>query len=94
MYVLVEHFITDPQQFWSNVEYSLSALPEFLRLHQCLPTPDGTHAFCVWECERKEDVSGFIEAYVGHVSRNTYFEVTGERGIHAPTSLTPAGSTE
>jgi hypothetical protein len=87
MFVLVEHFISDPQAFWSSVEYSLPALPTFLRLHQCLPTPDGTHAVCVWEAAQMEEVSGFLEAYVGHVSRNVYWEVEGAGGIATPSGV-------
>ncbi|MDB4948053.1 MAG: hypothetical protein JWM27_702 [Gemmatimonadetes bacterium] len=87
MFVLVEHFISDPAVFWSSVEYSLAALPTFLKLHQCLPTPDGTHAVCVWEAGQMEEVSGFLEAYVGHVARNVYYPVEASVGIAMPTGL-------
>jgi hypothetical protein len=87
MYVLVEHFISDPRAFWSSVEHALPALPTFLKLHQCLPTPDGTHAVCVWEAGQMEEVSGFLEAYVGHVSRNVYWEVESAAGVATPSGV-------
>ena len=88
MYVMVEHFVSDPQAFWSSVEHALPALPSFLRLHQVLPTPDGTHCVCVWEAGQMEEVSGFLEAYVGHVARNVYWEVEAPSGISTPSALT------
>jgi hypothetical protein len=87
MYVLVEHIINDPQAFWSSVAYALSSPPSLMTLHHCLPTPDGTHAVCVWEAERMQDVSGFLEAYVGHLARNLYYPVDAVAGIHLPAGV-------
>jgi hypothetical protein len=90
MYVLVQHYISDPRTFWSDVSYALRALPEPLHLHQCIPTPDGQHAVCVWEAETVRDVKAFVETYVGHVSRNLYFEVDAREGISLPSGLPAA----
>ena len=87
MYVLVQHYISDPPTFWSNVQYSLPNLPAYVTLHHCFPTPDGTHAVCLWEAGSLRDVKAFIETYVGHVSRNLYFEVENRDGIATPTEL-------
>jgi hypothetical protein len=93
MYVLVQHYISDPATFWSDVRYALAALPPHLSLHHCFPTPDGTHAVCVWEAGSLRDVKAFIETYVGHVSRNLYFEVDNRDGIATPSELEiPAAS--
>lgn len=87
MYVLVQHYVSDPATFWSDVRYALAALPPHLRLHHVFPTSDGTHAVCVWEAASLRDVKAFIETYVGHVSRNLYFEVENRDGIATPTEL-------
>jgi len=87
MYVLVQHYISEPRTFWSDVSASLSALPKNLRLHHCFPTPDGSHAVCVWEADALRDVRAFIEAYVGHVSRNVYFPVENMNGVAAPSDI-------
>jgi hypothetical protein len=87
MFVLVEHMISDPHAFWSSVRYALSAPPSLLTLHHCLPTPDGTHAVCVWEAERLQDVSGFLEAYVGHVAHNSYYPLESMTGINLPSGV-------
>jgi hypothetical protein len=87
MYVLVQHYISDPATFWSDVRYALAALPAHLTLHHCHPTPDGTHAVCVWEAGSLRDVKAFIETYVGHVSRNLYFQVDNRDGVTLPSEL-------
>ena len=87
MFVLVQHYISDPRTFWSDVRHALPALPADLVLRHCFPTPDGSHAVCVWEAESVRDVRAFIEAYVGHVSRNLYFEVENREGVGLPSQL-------
>jgi len=87
MYVLVQHYVSDPATFWSDVRYALRALPPQLRLHHVFPTSDGTHAVCVWEAASLRDVKAFIETYVGHVSRNLYFEVENRDGVATPSEL-------
>jgi hypothetical protein len=87
MYVLVQHYVSDPQVFWSDVRAALSVLPPHLRLHHVYPTPDGSHAVCLWEAESVRDVKAFIEAYVGHVSRNLYFQVENRAGIATPSEV-------
>ena len=84
MYVLVQHYVSDPRRFWSDVRSALPALPPNISLHHCFPTPDGTHAVCVWEAESIRDLRAFLEALVGHASRNLYFQVENETGIGLP----------
>lgn len=87
MYVLVQHYVSDPQTFWSDVRYALTALPPNLVLHHVYPTADGSHAVCLWEADSVRDVKAFIETYVGHVSRNLYFEVENRDGIGIPSEV-------
>jgi hypothetical protein len=87
MYVLVQHYISDPATFWSDVRAAVGALPPNLRLHHLFPTPDGTHAVCVWEAETVRDVKAFIETYVGHVSRNLYFQIENRDAIALPSEV-------
>ncbi|HET7228621.1 MAG TPA: hypothetical protein VFJ16_01330 [Longimicrobium sp.] len=87
MYVLVQHYVSDPETFWSDVRFALSALPPHLALHHVFPTADGSHAACMWEAESVRDVKAFIETYVGHVSRNLYFEVENREGIGIPSEV-------
>ena len=87
MFVLVEHYVSDVQTFWSAVRHALPARTELLALHHCFPTPDGTHAVCVWEAESIRDVRSFLETYVGHASRNLYFPVENACGAALPSQV-------
>ena len=91
MYVLVQHYVNDPPTFWSAVAHALPDLPPYLALHHCFPTPDGTHAVCVWEAEGIRDVKSFLESYVGHASRNLYFPVENANGWGVPRGVPEAG---
>ena len=84
MYVLVQHYISEPVTFWSDVRYAVGALPPNLALHHVFPTPDGTHAVSLWEAESVRDVKAFIETYVGHVSRSLYFQVENRDTVAFP----------
>jgi len=70
MYVAVHHQITDPKTYWNGVRERAANLPEGLSLHQCLPSPDGKQAMCVWEGKSLALVREFVESAVGSVSRN------------------------
>ena len=87
MFVLVEHYVSDVQTFWSAVRSALPARSGHLVLHHCFPTPDGTHAVCVWEAEGIRDVRAFLETYVGHASRNLYFPVENSCGTALPSQV-------
>lgn len=94
MFVLVQHYVTDVQTFWSAVQHAIPTLPPYLRLHQCFPTPDGTHAVCVWEAQSIRDVRSFLETYVGHVGRTLYFPVENGHGIALPSDVAIAQPAE
>ena len=87
MYVLVQHYVSDPRTFWSDVRYALPQLPPHLTLHHCFPTADGTHAVCLWEAASVRDVKAFLESYVGHVSKNLYFAVENPAGVGLPSEV-------
>ncbi|HEX8694062.1 MAG TPA: hypothetical protein VF746_16695 [Longimicrobium sp.] len=87
MYVLVQHYVSDPRTFWADVRAALPALPPYMTLHHVFPTPDGTHAVCIWEAESVRDVRAFLESYVGHVSRNLYFPVENRDGVGLPSEV-------
>jgi hypothetical protein len=87
MYVLVQHYVSDVQTFWSAVQHAVPTPAPYLALHHCFPTPDGSHAVCVWEAESIRDVKAFLETYVGHASRNLYFPVECAGGISYPSEV-------
>ena len=64
-----------------------SIVQQWPTLHHVFPTPDGTHAVCIWEAESVRDVRAFLESYVGHVSRNLYFPVENRDGVGLPSEV-------
>jgi len=87
MYVAVHHRISDPEQFWSQVQEATPNLPAHLKIHQCLPKGDGREAVCVWEGPSLEEVRGAVESVVGAYSRNEYFEAEAKEGVNLPSTM-------
>ena len=90
MYILVQHTITDPATVWSRAQAALSSLPTHLKLHQSIPTPDGSTAICVWEADSIATLKGYLDPALGAAADNTYFEVVNKEGVALPTALQPA----
>jgi hypothetical protein len=90
MYVVVQHTITDPATFWNSADPN--AVPPHVRLHHTFPTPDGTHAVCLWEAESVDAVRQVLEPLVGAVSRNEYFAVENREGLARPSGVAQAAS--
>ncbi len=90
MYVLVQHSISEPATFWSSADPNTMS-PD-LKLHHTFPTPEGTHAVCIWEAESVEALRNFLEPLIGGVSRNEYFAVENREGFARP-SLVPQAAT-
>lgn len=85
MYVLVQHMISRPADFWGPADRV--GFPIGLQLHHTFANEDGTRAVCLWEGDSVESVRRFLERTVGHVSKNEYFQVANRDGIVEP-SLT------
>jgi hypothetical protein len=82
MYVVVVHNISDPEKFWSTARGALeNGLPETITVHASFPDPGGTKAVCLWEASSIGPVRDFIEAAVGAVSENEYFEVAAQNAV-------------
>lgn len=90
MYVVVQHRITNPVAFWSKAEQLVPNLPGELKLHQCVPSPDGRLGVCVWEGDSVRAVEDFLEAHMAAHSDNVYFEGVNKDGIALPPSVAAA----
>ncbi len=89
MYICIHHSISDPGAFWNTAE-QLANLPPHLTLHHSFPTKDGSRAVCIWEADSIDTLRRFIEAKVGHASRNEYFEVENKEAVGMPSALQAA----
>jgi hypothetical protein len=86
MYIVVIHNISDPEKFWSTAQTAADTgdIPEGLTVHSTLPDPTGTKAVCLWEASSVEPLRDYLEAAVGAVSKNQYFEVAAEKALGLP----------
>jgi hypothetical protein len=82
MYIVVEHEITNPTNFWDVVQKS--EIPSHFKLHQSFPSGEGTKAVCLWEASKLEELKGFVEDGVGNFSINTYFSVEADKAFGLP----------
>lgn len=71
MYVAVIHEISDPEKFWSGGEF-----PETITFRATFPNPAGTRAVCLFEAASVDTVRDVLEAAVGAISDNEYYEVS------------------
>jgi hypothetical protein len=86
MYIVVQHEVSDPSAFWAGAREGMAALPSNLKLHQTLPTPDGSRAVCVWEAESVDAVQSFLDSAV-EGARNECYEVVNKEGVALPTAM-------
>jgi hypothetical protein len=82
MHIIVEHRISDPAAFFSIARES--KIPSDLKLHQVLPSEDGSRCVCLWEGDSPRAVREFIEPAAGHVSENEYFTVDTTHAVGIP----------
>ena len=85
MYVIVQHTITDPATFWNAADPA--SLPSHVHLHHTFPTPDGTHAVCLWEADSVDAVRTVLEPMIGAISRNEYFVTENREGMGRPSGV-------
>jgi len=86
MYVTVIHDIRDSEKFWKTVEHVVSSggIPNDLTVHATYPDVHGGRAVCLWEAESLAAVKQFVEATVGPMSDNEYFEVQAAGAVGLP----------
>src|SRR3712207_191747 len=84
MYVLIRHKIADPETFWPLLEAIMTQTPPHLKFSCSYPGVDRHHGICLWQGETIAAVREFVEAKLGHVSVNDYFQVDEEKATCLP----------
>lgn len=86
MFIVVNHSITDPANFWKTAQDSAPSLPEanVQRVIQSLPNADMTHSVCLWEADSIDALSGYIRSKMGDWSTETYYEVNSANAMGMP----------
>lgn len=84
MYIIVNHYIKAPQNFWALVKEKATVIPSHLTFHSSFPSNDLMKAVCVWEAESIEAVKDYLDQTFGDFSRNDYFEVNSTAAMGLP----------
>jgi hypothetical protein len=87
MYIVVQHSISNPTDFWSGAEQLMPKVPATLKLHHTFPTKDGTRAVCVWEAGSVKSLRDFLEPQISRVSKNEYFQVENKDSVVMPSGV-------
>lgn len=90
MYIVVQHSISNPTEFWSGAEQLMPKIPAGAKLHHSFPTKDGTRAVCLWEAESVESLRGFLEPQISRMSKNDYFQVENKDSVAMPSGVRAA----
>lgn len=84
MYIIINHDIKDPAVFWGRAQEALPFLPENIKIHGVFPNSDGSKATCLWEADTMDNMRGYLEEQVGHVSHNEYMAVETANAMGLP----------
>jgi hypothetical protein len=90
VYILVQHTISEPATFWNAADPN--TISPQLKLHHTFPTPDGTHAVCIWEAASVDVLRNLLEPLIGRVSRNEYFPIENREGFGRPSGVPQAAA--
>ncbi len=90
MYVVVQHSISNPKEFWGGAEQLMPKIPATLKLHHTFPTKDGTRAVCLWEAESVKSLRDFLEPQISRTSKNEYFQVENKDSVVMPSAVRAA----
>ncbi len=83
MFVIVNHSIRNPGDFWGALK-AAGAPPAGTKVHHMLPSADGASAVCLWEASDVDTVRALVDATVGASSTNTFFAVDASNAMGLP----------
>jgi hypothetical protein len=83
MYILVNHTINSPAEFWGSAQKNLPNLPEggVKRIINVFPNDNMNVCTCVWEAESIEILDGYLRDKVGASSKDTYYQINEANAI-------------
>lgn len=77
MFIVVNHTISNPPEFWGSAQKNLPNLPEggVKRVLNVFPNENMDHCTCVWEADSIETLDNYLREKVGDASNETYYQV-------------------
>ena len=83
MYIVVEHTITNPDDFFGVAAKVAAAPPGFNALH-FFPSISKDRAVCLWEAKSVDALKGFLDPLIAQSSRNTYYTADSTKAMGLP----------
>jgi hypothetical protein len=77
MFIVVNHTIFHPEDFWASAQQNLPNLPEagVQRVVNIFPNETMDKCTCVWEADSIENLDLYLRDKVGRSSRETYYQI-------------------
>lgn len=77
MYIVVNHNITNPEDFWTSAQKNLPNLPEagVKRIVSVFPNQTMDKCTCIWEADSIENLDKYLRDKVGNWSQDSYYQV-------------------
>lgn len=82
MYIVANHTISDPAQFWGLAKST--PVPSPLKLHSVFPSTDGARGTCLWEAPSLDAVKQFVETLTSAFASNEYMVVEAANAMGLP----------
>ena len=77
MFIVVNHEINNPGEFWGSAQKNLPNLPEsgVKRVINVLPNDTMDKCVCVWEADSIESLDNYLRDKVGTWSKDSYYQL-------------------
>ena len=77
MYIVVNHAISNPAEFWGSAQKHLPNLPEggVKRVVNVFPNQNMDQCMCLWEADSIETLDKYLRDKVGSASKDSYYEL-------------------
>jgi hypothetical protein len=86
MFIVVNHKISDPENFWKRAMENAPLLPKdkVQRVMQSLPNADMTASMCLWEADSISALDEYLRSVMGDLSSETYYELNTANALGMP----------
>lgn len=84
MFIIAQHFINEPEEFWAKAQQVASSTPPNLKLHAVFPSKDLKTGTCIWEADSVNEVQNFLDNATANMAKNVCYEVKEELAMGLP----------
>jgi hypothetical protein len=77
MYIVVNHIISNPEDFWASAQKHLPNLPEagVKRVLNIFPNQAMDKATCIWEADSIENLQKYLQEKLGSATNDSCFQI-------------------